>query len=47
MRPSYCQRCPDSPTLNTPGSLRCSVSVRGVTIGAAAPCQMFAAGSWL
>ena len=21
VRPSYCQRCPDSPTLNTPGSL--------------------------
>ena len=26
VRPSYCQRCPDSPTLNTPGSLPCSVS---------------------
>ncbi|MBR4648317.1 MAG: hypothetical protein IKO75_14505 [Bacteroidales bacterium] len=55
VRPSYCQRCPDSPTLNTPGSLPGvgvgSWSLGGVSIGAAAPCQMcavgLAAGSWL
>ena len=32
VRPSYCQRCPDSPTLNTPGSFPCSVLVRGWSV---------------
>ena len=37
VRPSYCQRCPDSPTLNTPGSLPWPLSdVRRWVVGVAA-----------